>query len=473
MSARTIVALAASAVVALAATILATGDSDPYRISIPLRSGYGLEDGSPVRVGGIERGTVELRLDSRDRVIADLELDRDVAPVGKDARIAIVAANFLGQKRVDLDPGNPARAAAPSGTLLDGGAVAVPTDLDQVLGVFDADTQVRARMLINALGEAVVGRKADVRALLAELPAGLEDAAAVVQQLTTDNRTMRALIRRSDNFLGEAARERRDLGRLIDVLADSSSTIAARRTALRAALARAPSTLSRLTTVSRELEATAADLGPAARDITAVAPALDATLARVESVRKAAEPALRSATSLAPRLTELATDATPVVRKAVPAAASVADLARALPPISATLDNSSANLLAIIDNWSKAIQFRDGMGHVFRGEASVTPDVLLSAVNRLVGPAPARRDRRHGRARRPGPVPTRTPPPVDRPAPERRPLLPRLPGIDSALDDVDKLVDGLTDALKGGAETPRGPAGRDGMTELLDYLLAP
>ena len=38
-----------------------------------------------------------------------------------------------------------------------------------------------------------------------------------------------------------------------------------------------------------------------------------------------------------------------------------------------TLNGSIDNLLALLDNWAHAIQFRDGIGHVFRGEATLSP----------------------------------------------------------------------------------------------------
>ena len=65
-------------------------------------------------IGGVKAGTVSVRLGDGEKVVADLELDREHAPVGRDASAAITAVNFLGRKRVELDKGRVAD-PAPSG----------------------------------------------------------------------------------------------------------------------------------------------------------------------------------------------------------------------------------------------------------------------------------------------------------------------------------------------------------------------
>lgn len=454
--------------------VIAKRGSDPYRVSVPLKSGYGLEDGSAVRIGGVIRGKVRLRIAKNDTIMADLELDTDAGRVGKDARVAVEAANFLGQKRVELDPGDVQGNPAPSGFVLAGTNATTPTDLDQVLGVFDADTRVRARILINAAGEAVVGRKADISKLIGELPTGLDDAAAVVGQIATDNATMRALVRRSNKFVTEAVTQRKDLGRMIDVLASTSTTVAQKRVALRQTLARAPGTLRSLRAFSRDLHATAGELSPAAREIANAAPALDDTLAKVDAFRVAADPALRSATALAPDLTTLARKGTPVVKLATPTARSIAELSDALRPVSTTLDRSFDNLIAVVDNWgSHAIQFRDGLGHIFRGEATVGPNAVLSAVGKLTRP-PDKRKTTKGAATSPDPEkPSRPGPSSKRPGiktPEKPELpLPRVPSLGDVIDAVGATIGRLTGTSPQEPETER-PSG-DETNALLDYLL--
>src|SRR5690349_1678943 len=93
------IALAALAAGAVAgAVLIATHGGDGYRVRIPLASASGLEDGSSVQIGGIDRGRVELSLEKGDQVVATVELDDGAGPVGRNASASIEAANFLGRK---------------------------------------------------------------------------------------------------------------------------------------------------------------------------------------------------------------------------------------------------------------------------------------------------------------------------------------------------------------------------------------
>ncbi|PTL58169.1 MlaD family protein [Paraconexibacter algicola] len=471
------VRLAGGALVALLLLVVALKagvGEDRYTVSVPLANASGLDDGSAVKIGGLDRGKVKVRIDDRDRVLLDLELDDDAGPIGKDASVAIVAANFLGLKRVELDPGNAAKDPAPDGYVLKESQATTPTDLDQVLGVFDADTRTRAKILLNAAGEAVVGRKVDVSVLLKELPLGMEQAGPALQELATTDATMTDLVERSDRFVAQAAKERRELTKLVDTVGGTTETVAARRAALRAALAKAPGTLDTLRGFLGDLEATTADLGPAAREIRAAAPALASTLGEVETFRKAATPALASAVRAAPGLSRLANGATPVLRRSRPTLSTLSTLGRELPPVTTALDNSADNVIAVLENWSRAIQLRDQLGHVFRGEASISPDLVLTMVDRLTKTPAKKKPPRKGATKRPAPATTPAPEAPRAPAPPVR--LPKVPGLDEILEGLPKnpTVDEITDALQDVVGGLTLSSEKDGSTgQLLDFLLGP
>ncbi len=473
MTARRAIAGALCVVLLAALVVRVTGGSDPYRVSVPLTNGSGLQDGSAVKVGGVTRGKVALRLGKGDQVFADLEFEDDAPAIGRDARVSVVAANFLGLKRVELEPGDGAGEPAPSGFVLAKSRVTTPTDLDQVLGVFDADTRTRAKVLLTEAGEAVVGRKVDISSLLAQFPGAIDDAGAVLDQLATDDRTMRDLLIRSDRFVAQVTTERRALGRLVDTVGKTAETVNAKRAELRQTLAQAPATLRTLQGFLADLEGTTTDLGPAAREISTAAPAVSAALAEVDGFRDAARPTLATATEVAPSLTALAKGATPVLRRARPTVGAAAQLARTLPPVTDALDGSSDNIIAILENWSRAIQFRDQLGHVFRGEASLTPDLILTMVDRLAKDAKKSKVKASGERRQPGakitPAPQTTAPA------ERQPRLPKLPEAPLApvKPTVDKAKE-LLNGLLGGADKPAPrPSPEQVTSSALDYLLGP
>jgi phospholipid/cholesterol/gamma-HCH transport system substrate-binding protein len=379
---RTVLFALGAAAAAVIVAVALGGGGNPYRIRVLLADAGGLRQGSRVTVGGVPAGTVSLHLGDHDRVIADLSVDSSQAPVGKDASVAIAAVNFLGQKQVALSRGNPAE-PAPSGYVLPASHVTTSTDLDQVLGVLDASTRARLAILINEAGTALTGRRADLSQILGQLPPSLTDATALLGRLVSDNHTLAHVVATSGQFVSAIAPQRQSLSRTIDVVGQTAVTVAGRRAQLRETLAQAPGTLRTLQSFLHELQATTVPLGPAARDISTTAPYLSSALAQLDPFRRAADPTLRRAITVAPELTRLALGATPVLRRANPVASSLSTLSTALTPVTGTLNHSVDNILAIVENWSRAIQLRDGLSHVFRGEASITTDTLVSLVDRL------------------------------------------------------------------------------------------
>jgi phospholipid/cholesterol/gamma-HCH transport system substrate-binding protein len=372
----------AAVVIAIVLVVVLTAGGSAYHVKLRLANADGLRDGTPVEIAGIDVGNVSLSVDPRRKVIVDMTIDRSHAPVGRDATATIAAVNLLGQKRVRIAVGN-RRHPAPSGYVIPTPHVTKSTDLDQVLDVLTPNTRARLGILINAAGAALTGRRADFSHVLHELPGAFAQLDQLAGQLSTDNHTLTHLVQTSDGFVSEMADRRHELDRLVDTVGQTGTTLADKRTQLLATLARAPETLVTLQRFLAKLRGTTVPLGPAARDITDTAPELTATLKQVDPFRVAADPTLHAATAVAPQLTHLARGATPVLRRADPVARSLASLAPALAPVSHALDHSADNVVAILQNWSRAIQFRDGLSHVFRGEASVSPQYALSLINRL------------------------------------------------------------------------------------------
>ena len=466
---RRVIGLAAgAAVIATLALVVFGSGSNPYLIRVKLDNAAGLKQRSPVMIGGVQAGTVTLHLGAGDRVIAELNIDRSHAPVGTDASVAISAVNFLGQKQAELRPGTLSQ-PAPSGYLIPASRVTTSTDLDQVLDVLDANTRARLAIVIDEAGTALTGRRADFSQVLAQLPHALPDATSLLNQLVSDNHTLAHVIGTGNQFVGAVAAQRKQLSQMVDTVGQTAATIAARREQLRGTLARAPRTLTTLQGFLGRLQATTVPLGPAARDIAMTAPYLSATLAQVDPFRRAADPTLQTATALAPKLTQLASGATPVVTAANPVVASLASFSTALRPVSDTLNHSVDNLLAVVENWSRAIQFRDGLSHVFRGEAAITPDVLKSVIDRLV-PHRAKAKRQGARPQQ-QPLGAQTQPhgaPVS-PPPSAKPTL---PSLGSAVSGVVQQALGKVTGTPPPAQ-PNSSSPPNHVSSLLKYLLGP
>jgi phospholipid/cholesterol/gamma-HCH transport system substrate-binding protein len=387
MTSRLVRALIAAAATAVLIAVLLSGhDQAPYRLMIRLANASGIRAGSPVALGGVQAGTVSaVDLGAGDQVVLHLDLDRRYAPVGRDVTAALETTDLLGEKRVELVRGNKAD-PAPSGYVIPTTGVTVSTDLDQVLALLDPDTRARLAVLLNGAGATLSGRGQDFNHLLAELPHDASDATTLLNRLVSDNHTLGSVLLNSNAFVSEAAARRTDIDRMVSTVGRTAAVIDTRQAALRQTLADAPTTLLTLRRFLGKLDNATVPLGPAAREIAAAAPPLVQTLDRLEPFNQAADPTLNTATAISPELTRLALGVTPVLRAANPPLLSVVRLStQALPTIGNTLDHSVDNLLGVVDNWGgHAISLRDGLSHIFRGEPSLTTDVVTEAIRRLL-----------------------------------------------------------------------------------------
>jgi ABC-type transporter Mla subunit MlaD len=255
---------------------------------------------------------------------------------------------------------------------------------------------------------------------------------------------------------------------MVDTLARTATTVSSQRDNLEHTIQNAPGTLATLRTFLGRLDHLTASVRPAARLIASAAPALSRALAQIPSFQRAAVPTLDKATTVSRVLTSLADGATPVLRRAVPVTRTLATLSSsALPPVTSVLDRSEDNVFAILDNWSRAIQFRDGLGHIFRGSAGVAPDMLDSAIRRALG-----RDGSRPKVPRKPSLPD-----LHKSGPVAG-ALPKPPAVDvpgkvgSILDKVEQGITHVT-APKPPPPPARPPSPPTPDKGLLDYLLKP
>ncbi|MCW3063884.1 MAG: Mammalian cell entry related domain protein [Solirubrobacterales bacterium] len=372
-------ALGAAAIAAAAIVIVSSGGG-ATKVYLAIPNGDGLKVGADVKVAGTAVGSVSgLGFDRNDHVRVTMSVDNGKAKVGRDASAAIRAANLLGQKFIALNLGNPA-SPMPDGGTIPLSRVSFPTDLDEVLDVLDPSTRARLGILVDEAGTALTGRRADFNALLATAPQSIARARRIVGDLATNNGALAQLVQRTNGWVTKFSGQRRQLADLVSAAGATMSTFAARRTELRATLARAPGALESGRTFLADLQSAAQPLAPAARLISSTAPQLSRFLALLPAFATTARPALREATQTAPFLTRVAA-ITPTVRLAAPAAASLDTLAAVAPPATQALGKSIDDVMAFIEGWGRAAQTRDAAGHVFRGFFDLNGDVLQSLLH--------------------------------------------------------------------------------------------
>jgi virulence factor Mce-like protein len=453
----------------LAAVVLAVillGGGNDYVIHLQMGDALGLRDGSKVVEGGVQVGTVGVRIGGGDRVITTVNIQRQYAPIGRNATAQVVSVNLLGQKSLQLQPGNHDD-PAPNGFTIPASRVTPSTDLDQVLNVLGPDTRARLTILLNEAGAAFAGRRLDFSRLLAELPSSLTQGTALLDQLVQNNHTLADLVTNSDQFITTVDTQRTQLGNLVATLGQTANTVQARDAQLQSTLRQLPGTLGTAQVFLRDLRQTTVPLGPAAQDLQRVAPPLQSVLDQLSPFAQAARPTLAKAIGTAPALTRLADGATPVLRVAAPTLSTLHTTSIDLIPVSHALSLSVDNIIATATNWSHAIELRDALGHVFRAEVAITAQTAKELVNRLLSsPAVSKTP---ARAEHHAPAPAQG---AAKPVPPAPAVIapPHAAGstsnpVSSVLGGVSKLLGGLT----GGPGSPLGGS----VSNLLKYLLKP
>ncbi|MCK9247862.1 MAG: MlaD family protein [Solirubrobacteraceae bacterium] len=389
------------AVVALlvgAVVLLVRGGGTPTTtVGVELAGSGGLRVDSAVQIGGVAVGRVaELRVTPQDRVRATLEIRRDAGPVNADASILVRPANLLGEKLVDLHVGEARR---PLGDRrIPVGRTKVTVELDQVLDVLDGPVRDRLAILVDETAVALSGRGRDLRRTLTGLAPSVEDTTRLVREVADQDAALRRLLERSGRTLATLAPHGDRIGELVATTAAALQATADGREELRATLARAPGTLRRLDTTLQRLDAAGTALRPASDGLRAVAPALTATLHDLPGFQRAARPALRSVRRASPDLTRLGREVTPVVARALPTLRALEALARDGDALLRSLDLGAPHLLGLLENWARAIQPRDGLGHVFRVSLVLGPDTLRALMPALADEPEATATTRRGGA---------------------------------------------------------------------------
>ena len=384
-------------------------DEDAYVLKAQFREAGGLREGFKVRIDGVPVGKIgKLSLDSQDRVVAELEIDESAAPVGRDVRAIARAADLLGEKFVDVEPGN-RRNPAPSGTVVPPARTAISVELDDVVNAVDLPVRKALATFINEQGTAYVGRGGDIAGTLAVLPHTLDRAGRLLDEFAADSVALGRLIDESDRVLASVARERASLGRFVGAFGETLDVIASRRAALGETVRRAPATLAATRRALTALEGAAIPLAPAARGLRATAPQLTATLNELPAFADAARPTLRAARRVSPTLQKLGRRGAPVVKDLRPLTRELSTFSAASDPVTKVLDTGAADILGVLEGWARATQGRDSASHIFRFGLTVSPAAIANLFPTFAPPGAQASKPRAAPRPSPGPRPRRRP----------------------------------------------------------------
>jgi phospholipid/cholesterol/gamma-HCH transport system substrate-binding protein len=476
---------------ALVAVLALTGGEDKYVLYVKANDAGGVLKNYNVKVGEVAAGKItDISLDKQDHAVLKMELDKGAYPIGEGATAAIRPVNLLGEKYIDLNPGDLSKPVK-SGSVVPADRTTTPVELDDALNVLDPSTRAAMRILINESGLAMAGRGADFNQTLTDLPPALDAAKRVVTEVDQENVKLRSLITQGDRVLATVSPKSDKLGDLVASAADALQTAAQRRASLGETVQTAPAALNALRGTLVKLQAASGQLSPAADDLRATAPQLEQTLKRLPAFQQDASATLAEVKRVSPQLSRLGRQSTPTLRVLRPTVNRLSQFTADIKPFLDVTDGGKGlkNFLNFVNGWTSVTSQKDQLGHVFRLRATVDATALTAVLERnglagLTGPTPSAA----GKPAAPKKAATVKAAPAPSADPVKRKLTdtvkPVTGQLDKALKDVTGAVGGLLgDGTKGtgllggltgsARDGSAAPAGGTDAGKILNYLLGP
>jgi phospholipid/cholesterol/gamma-HCH transport system substrate-binding protein len=148
---------------AFAKSLPFTGDG--YTLKAVVQDAQGIRAKSPVRVAGVDVGTVtsaenlsDENGDGVDAAVITMELDEDARPIRDDATLQLRPRLFLeGNLFVDLQPGTPGGTELETGSVIPMEQTSISVQLDQVLTTLQAPIRKDLQVFLQEFGTALCG----------------------------------------------------------------------------------------------------------------------------------------------------------------------------------------------------------------------------------------------------------------------------------------------------------------------------
>jgi len=216
-------------------------------VKVHVANGANLVEGNEVRAGGSRVGVVSemrpIRLpDGSGGAELTLELDKSYGELPRDSTLRIRPRSALGLKYVELTRGT-SKETFSSGDTLPAAQASFATELDEVYEMFDEPTRAAAQENLRGFGDSFAGRGQAVGRTLEELPPLLRSLEPVMATLAEGETDLDGFVRE----LGDAARIVAPVSKqnaaLFTSMADTFEALGRDEEALKATIAKAPSTM--------------------------------------------------------------------------------------------------------------------------------------------------------------------------------------------------------------------------------------
>jgi len=301
-SARPAIVVVVGLLVALAGAVYITSQVSRTMLSSTHELRVAVDDATAVVAGvndvrfrGVPAGTItKVDMDGTQPVLT-VKIQKKYGKIYRDARAALRPNTALQDMYLDiLDRGTPAAGQVAGDTPLAPGRVETAVNINDVLGVFKADTRTRMRTLLDELGRGLDDRGARLRTAFAELLPLLEVAGSMSKQIAQRRPLAQRLVHNTAVLTTELGRRDRDLRTLVRDGSTTLRTLQAGSRDLDATLLQLPRTLTSMDASFTAVRGVLGDVDDAVRTLRPVARELPGSLAALRRLAATAAPAVRA-----------------------------------------------------------------------------------------------------------------------------------------------------------------------------------
>ena len=239
-----------------------------YQLKAVFQNAANLRTASPVRIAGVNVGTVKGVSHYRDQnddptgaALVTMELSKQALPIHRDATLKIRPKLFLeGNFFVQLSPGSPSAPRLDSGATIPMTQTSAPVQVDQVLSSLQADTRANLQTLVKGYGDAIDGKPLPGEDT-DQVPSvrGLTAAQALNRSLDHSPQALRGTALVNEGALGE---DPHDLSKLVASLQRVSAALDSNEGSLRDFITNFNRTAAALATEQDNLRRSIHLLGP-------------------------------------------------------------------------------------------------------------------------------------------------------------------------------------------------------------------
>jgi ABC-type transporter Mla subunit MlaD len=402
----------------------ASGDGGGYEVRAIFDNGNFLVPGEPVRVAGVNVGTVDsvdvtMPGEWANRSCLEPQPPSDCASPGKavvvmkitdagfqdfrqDATCLIRPGSLLGEKYIDCDPTLPRAPGSepppPLTEVPDGqpgsGQRFLPlqnngqaVDLDLVNNIMRQPYADRFRLILNSLGAGLAARGKTLDAIIRRADPALRQTDRVLAVLARQNQTLARLAKDGDTDLAPLARERVHLAGFINNANTAAEATAERSQDLEAGFEKFPAALHQLRLEMTQLKRFSDQARPVFAEFRAGAPAIARSTEALGPFAEASKPALTSLGTAAAQSRKPLVNSDPILKKIRDLSEKAAPGTRNLGKLLASLrkTNGWKFLLHFLFNTTGGINGFDQYGHFLRAGALIPPGCTYLTVAPILG----------------------------------------------------------------------------------------